>query len=347
MRNDRYLSLLDQIDKESLDPSQADLNDKVLIIDGLNTFIRAFSVVPTLNVNGEHIGGMVGFLNSVKHAIKLHKPTRCIITFDGKGGSQRRRKLYSSYKGNRRSKTNFNRTVDWVQSPHDEKTSMVRQLQRLMQYMECMPISVVHVDNIEADDSIAYITKQILPTSQIVIMSTDKDFLQLVSDRVCVWSPTKKKNYTPDAIKEEYNISPRNFILYRIMDGDKSDNIDGIPRAGLKSIIKYLPIMSDDDEQSIDSIFNYIDSQDNKIKLLSEIKKNRKLLERNFELMQLADVDISGSAKLKINEIISHIPEKTIKYKLQTLIVQDGLSQQVANFDLWTREFLWLDNFVE
>ena len=64
----------------------------MLIVDGLNTFIRVFSVMPTLNENGVHVGGIVGFLKSVGFAINMFNPTRTIIVFDGKGGSNRRRK---------------------------------------------------------------------------------------------------------------------------------------------------------------------------------------------------------------------------------------------------------------
>ena len=103
MSNEKYLSILDEIKKHG---GGSDItknpNEKVLIIDGLNTFIRVFSVIPTTNDDGIHIGGIVGFLKSVGYAIKMLGPTRTIIVFDGKGGSNRRRKLYPEYKAKRR-----------------------------------------------------------------------------------------------------------------------------------------------------------------------------------------------------------------------------------------------------
>ena len=85
---DRYLSILDEIKKTRWRCliSTKNPNEKVLIIDGLNTFIRVFSVIPTTNDDGIHIGGIVGFLKSVGYAIKMLGPTRTIIVFDGKGG---------------------------------------------------------------------------------------------------------------------------------------------------------------------------------------------------------------------------------------------------------------------
>ena len=64
----------------------------------MNTFMRVWSMYPTTNENGDHIGGYTGFLKSIGHAIRLRKPTRCIVVFDGKGGSTRRRKYFQTTK---------------------------------------------------------------------------------------------------------------------------------------------------------------------------------------------------------------------------------------------------------
>ena len=98
MRNKKYLSILDNIKKDKRSLGDGNPNDKVLIIDGLNTFIRVFSVIPTTNDDGIHVGGIVGFLRSLGYTINMFRPTRVIIVFDGKGGSTRRRKLYPEYK---------------------------------------------------------------------------------------------------------------------------------------------------------------------------------------------------------------------------------------------------------
>ena len=106
MINEKYLSILEQIKNDGGLVEHNNPNDKVLIIDGLNTFIRVFSVVPITNVDGAHVGGIIGFLKSIGFAIKMHNPTRCIIVFDGEGGSDRRRKLFPEYKAKRRTKKN-------------------------------------------------------------------------------------------------------------------------------------------------------------------------------------------------------------------------------------------------
>ena len=95
-------------------------------------------------------------------------------------------------------------------------------------------------------------SKQVLTDSKVTIMSSDKDFLQLVDDRISVWSPTKKKLYTPEQVMEEYGIPSHNLLMYRIFDGDKSDNIEGVRGYGLKTVIKKLPFLQEEKQFSVD-----------------------------------------------------------------------------------------------
>ena len=92
----RYADILSQIGKQVKGPTS--LNDHVLLVDGLNNFIRAWSASPATNSDGAHIGGMIGFLQSVGFATRTLLPSRLIIVFDGPGGSQRRRKIFEGYK---------------------------------------------------------------------------------------------------------------------------------------------------------------------------------------------------------------------------------------------------------
>ena len=342
--NKKYLSFLDKT-KDDTHKAVNHLNDRVLIVDGLNTFIRSFAVNPSLNDDGLHIGGLVGFLKSIRYSSDVLKPSRVIIVFDGKGGSNKRRKIYPEYKANRKVKSKLNRNVDWGTAPQDEQQSMKQQMGRLIQYLEQLPLTIVSVDGIEADDSMAYISQQLLPKSDVILMSTDKDFLQLVDDRVKVWSPTKKKLYNKQAILDEYGIPSRNMLTYRILDGDKSDNIKGIPGAGLKSLIKFIPPISEDEDFTAMDLINFVNNSDSKIKLLENIKKSSNLIKRNYLLMQLNKVDIPNHTKMKIQGAINGNIPQLIKYKFQTMFLQDKLSAQIKNFDSWVMEFTRLDRF--
>jgi len=342
--NTKYLSFLDQV-KDEEHKAVNHLNDRVLIVDGLNTFIRSFAVNPSLNDDGLHIGGLVGFLKSIRYSSDVLKPSRVIIVFDGKGGSSRRRKLYPEYKANRKVKSKLNRNVDWGTAPADEQASMKQQMGRLIQYLEQLPLTIVSVDGIEADDSMAYISQQLLPKSDCILMSTDKDFLQLVDDRVKVWSPTKKKLYNKQAVLDEYGIPSRNILTYRILDGDKSDNIKGVMGAGLKSLIKYIPQITEDEDFTAMDLINFVNNSDSKIKLLENIKNSCNLLKRNYLLMQLNNVDIPNHTKMKIQGALNNKTAPLVKYKFQTMFLQDKLSTQIRNFDNWIMEFTRLDRF--
>ena len=324
MTNARYLSILEEIKKNGgkLDSDEPD--DKVLIIDGLNTFIRCFSAIPTLNDDGAHVGGIVGFLRSVGYAIRTIRPTRTVIVFDGKGGSNRRKKVFPEYKAGRNMSERLNRSYDF-NDKEDEHQSMIMQLTRVIDYLDYLPITTITIEGIEADDTMAYLTKQVMKTSKIVLMSTDKDFLQLVNHRVSVWSPTKKKMYDPPKVLEDYGIPSHNFAVYRSIDGDKSDNINGVRGWGLKTIQKKIPLLLEDKILTIEDIIE----EDEKL------KENEELLNRNYTLMQLDEVDISMSAKTKIIDKVRGKINRLNKLKFQKSFIEDRLFATLPNMDSW------------
>lgn len=335
MENKKYLSILEEIRKSGGKVEVSDPNEKVLIIDGLNTFIRVFSVIPTTNDDGIHIGGIVGFLKSVGYAIKMLGPTRTIIVFDGRGGSSRRRKIYPEYKNKRKTKIRLNR-VNEYESLGDERHSMFMQLSRCVEYLETLPVSIISIDNVEADDVIAYTTKQLLTDSKIIIMSTDKDFLQLVNDRISVWSPTKKKLYNPGILKEEYNVPAHNLLMTRIFDGDQSDNIKGVMGIGSKTLLKNLPDMRDDDVvYTVDDIIKKSDKNNNRFGKI--VHEQQDIMHRNYKLMQLNNVDISGGAKLKINRIVNGKIQELVKSVFQKQFIEDRMYGALPDLDSWLR----------
>ena len=342
--NEKFISFLEQT-KGQEHKSVTRLNDRVLIVDGLNTFIRAFSINPSINDDGLHIGGLMGFLKSLRYTCDILKPSRCIIVFDGKNGSSRRQKIYPEYKATRKVKKRLNRNVDWGTAPQDEEQSMIQQMGRLVEYLEQLPLTMVCVDGIEADDGMAYISQQLLPESDVILMSTDKDFLQLVDDRVKVWSPTKKKLYDKKLVFEEYGIHSHNMLTYRILDGDKSDNIGGIKGAGLKTLKKFCPKISLEEKFTAKDLLDFVNNEDSKIKLLENIKNGSNLIKRNYLLMQLQNVDIPNHVKRKIQGAVNGKVPQLVKYRFQTMFLKDKLSNAIPNLDNWIMEFVRLDRF--
>ena len=334
MSNKKYLSILEEIKKKGGSLDDGNPNDKVLVIDGLNTFIRVFSVIPTTNEDGIHIGGIVGFLRSIAYVVNMVRPTRVIIAFDGKGGSTRRRKIYPEYKKNRKTKYRVNRSNSFA-SQDDERMNMIMQIQRVVEYLDNLPLTVLSYDNIEADDTIGYICKQVLTKSNITIMSTDKDFLQLTNDRIQVWSPTKKKMYDEEAVLEEYGISSHNLIWYRVLDGDKSDNISGVRGLGLKTIQKKLPFLSENRIVKMDEVVN-------------ELPEHKDIIDLNYRLMQLTDVDISGSTKTKIVDRVNAPINRLVKFKFEKMFLEDKLYTALPNLTSWLlTNFNQLNRYAE
>ncbi len=335
----------------NLKQSQESLNynSRILIVDGLNNFIRCFVTNPSVSEDGLHVGGIVGLLQTTALAIRTLKPTRVIMVFDGRGGSAKRRKLFPDYKAQRRAqKIRRPRTVQYTGEETDKM--MMRQLARIIQYLKTLPVTITVIDNIEADDSIAYFSKQLLTNedSKIYIMSTDKDFLQLVDDRIFVWNPISKQMYGPEAVKKKYLISSKNFIIGKIFSGDGSDNIKGVNGVGFKSLAKEFYELTEDTEITLEN-FLILAAQHLQVhpkkKLLKNIceKETINILQRNYQLMQLKEVDISSSAKIKLIDLHYYIPESLDALKFLKLIFEDGLQIFIKNAPVWLSESF---NFV-
>jgi len=300
-----YKNILESVETERTQNIDKHKNSRVLIIDGLNTFIRCWSSIPTMNEDGDHVGGATGVLKSIGFAIRKIQPTRVVVVFDGKGGSNTRKKKFGGYKAQRDSnKLRVNRQYADMMNDEDERESMKRQYTWLMELLHGLPITTMIYDGVEADDIMAYIPTQILKEGeQAVLMSTDKDFLQLVDDNTIVWSPTKKKIYNKKVVKEEFGIESKNLLLYRVLDGDKSDNIPGVYGCGIKTVVKRFPELTEDTKLSVDDLLTLSEQKKEetkgKIKLYNDILEAKKQILLNRELMQLDDVDISGIIKMQ------------------------------------------------
>jgi DNA polymerase-1 len=344
--NNRFQEIFKQLEVERSQERSTDINSNVLIIDGLNTFIRVFSAVPALNDDGEHIGGVTGFLRSVAATIRQFKPSRCIIVFDGKGGSARRKKLYPDYKANRAVKTQFNRYEEFA-NLQDESESMKRQFGRTIEYLHQLPVTVLSIDNVEADDIIAYIANEIYTEDKhrVTIVSTDRDFLQLVNDRINVWSPVKKILYTPSVLQEEIGIPSLNYLMYRSFIGDKSDNIPGINGVALKTMLKHFPIMQREQEVTVEGITEYINQQDKPTRIHETVRDNIHILERNHDLMQLKNVDIPGNTKLLAVDIVNQPIQRTNVYEFKRMFMRDKMYTIIKDVDTWLTAFNTLNSY--
>lgn len=335
------------------------LNDRVVLVDSMNTFIRCHSAISEMNAEGMLIGGVCGFLKSVGSYIRKFRPTRVICVFDGVGGSVKRRKLFDGYKGNRKMMESLNRAYE-LHTPEEEREMIKWQMSMLIQALDELPTTTYAIENIEADDTIAYLSRVIQDKGgKVVIFSSDKDFYQLVSDTCWVYSPTKKKMYTPEAILEEFQIHPNNFLSYRAIEGDTSDNIPGVNGIAHKTFVKTFPMVSQAKEYTMQELMDTllvaqdfialgnIDAKKSKQKKIPAVytklldaHKNG-LIARNYELMNLREVDIAGTTKLKILDKFNTSPNTLNKLALTNLFTNNKLLDSFGNFHEWIQQ-TWL-----
>ena len=204
---------------------------KTLLVDGNNLLKIGFHGVKDYFNNGQHIGGIWHFLNTLRRFIDESNFNKVVVFWDGETSSSQRRIIYPKYKLNRKPSDN-----------QLKEESFYNQRQRVKQYLEEMFVRQVEFENSEADDLIAYYC-QISKGEYKTIFSADRDLTQLISEDVTIYSPNTKKYYKKgDMIKlHEIEIPHYNVKTFKILSGDKSDNIDGIYYLGEKTFIKLFP----------------------------------------------------------------------------------------------------------
>ncbi|NOU67200.1 DNA polymerase I [Paenibacillus sp. LMG 31461] len=203
--------------------------DKLIIIDGNSIAFRAFYALPLLsNSSGLHTNAVYGFTTMLLKLIEEEKPTHFLVAFDA-GKITFRHKEYTEYKGGR-AKT---------PSELSEQFPLIKEL------LKAFKIPQFELSGYEADDIIGTLTKEADARGEkVLLVSGDKDMLQLASEQVTV-AITRKgisemDRFDPEAIKEKYGLTPNQIIDLKGLMGDTSDNIPGIPGVGEKTALKML-----------------------------------------------------------------------------------------------------------
>ncbi|GIP27834.1 DNA polymerase I [Paenibacillus sp. J23TS9] len=202
---------------------------KLILIDGNSIIYRAFFAMPPLtNTKGLHTNAVYGFTNMLLRLIEDHKPTHMMVAFDA-GKITFRHEGYQEYKGGR------------------EKTppELSEQFPLLKELLQGFGISQFELSGYEADDIIGTVSKIAEEAGhEILVVTGDKDMLQLASDHVQVGltrkGVTEIETYAPEQIEERYGLTPLQIIDLKGLMGDASDNIPGIPGVGEKTALKLL-----------------------------------------------------------------------------------------------------------
>jgi len=273
---------------------------KTLLVDGNNLLKIGFHGVKDYFNGTEHVGGIWHFLNTLRRFIDEENFNKVVVFWDGELSTSQRRLIYPKYKLNRKG------TVEDF-----KEESFGKQKQRVKQYLEEMFVRQVEFENSEADDLIAYYCK-ISKDESKTIFSGDRDLTQLISEDVTLYSPNTKKYYkNGDKIKlHEIEIPHYNVKTFKIISGDKSDNIDGIYYLGEKTLIKLFP-------EILDKEVSFSDILQKGEKLLKEQKDNTAL--KNL-LTGKTKEGIFGDEFFEINKKIVDLSEPLISEEGKELV---------------------------
>jgi len=312
-------------------------HERVVFIDGLNLFLRNFAMLKFVNHTGTHIGGLSGFLRSLGALINQIQPTSIYIVFDGVGASTNRRYLLPEYKSGR----NLSRITNWdiFDSIDDENDSKVDQIIRLIQYLKCLPVKVVSIDKVEADDIIAYMSKDMAKrfNTKSYIVSSDRDFLQLVDDNVTVYRPIEREFYSPTTVQEKFGIVPENFIHYKVLLGDASDKVPGVKGLGKKGVLKRFPELADG-PMPFDKLFELSEERLKDSVVYARVIQNWDQLLNTKKIMDLEIPMLSDEEK----EFLSQLTEEPLNelriLEFMSLYNEDGMTHIIKNTEFWLKD---------
>ena len=334
MDKKNLLKLLNDTKENDTDSSEG---TRTLLIDGLNLFFRNFAMMNMVNPDGIHIGGLGGFFRSLGAMIRQTQPDKVYVIFDGASSTVNRKNLVPEYKSGR----NEQRVTNWevFDSLADEHDSKVDQIVRVIQYLKTLPVKTLILDKVEADDIIAYLCNKLpnQPNDKLFIVSSDKDFLQLVNRNVIVYRPMEKKYYTEDVMREKYKMPAKNFILYKTLLGDSSDKIKGIKGLGEKGIFKKFPELTEG-VLTFDDVFNICEQKFKDHVVYARVIQGVDELEKNYKIMDLSNPMIGENDKKYLDEVVKTKDLNYIPKQFIAMYNEDKLGGMIRNLDYWLKE---------
>jgi len=260
-----------------------------LLIDGDSLLKTAYFGAKNLYYKENHIGGIFQFLTMLRKSLNEYKYDRVFVLWDGQFSGRLRYDLYKDYKSNR--------DKDFYNETPPSEPELYIQKERVKQYLEELFIRQFEDLVIEADDAIAYYCSKIKEDEKIVIITNDRDILQLLSERVGVYILNLRTIVTTINYNQYFKHHYSNVKLLKMISGDNSDNIKGIKGVSEKTLIKYFPEFSTR-ILTLEEIFSKIEDIQSK-------RKNR--LKTLDNIINKVTVGIQGEDIFKVNEKIINL----------------------------------------
>ncbi len=307
---------------------------RVLIIDALNMFLRSYTIIPSMNPQGLPNGGTIGFLKSLQKLCRDFRPSEVVICWDGHGGSEKKRQLNKEYKQGRRP-VRFNRRM--IDLPEEDVYKNRRDQQlRLHEYLNEMPVVQLQLDYVEADDVVAFVNSYNKYEGwDKIIVSSDKDFYQLCEDdQTYIWRPIQKELINQAQLVYKFGVHPSNFALVRAVEGDSSDNLKGVPRIGMKTMVKYFPYLENKTPVSCGDLLTHCQMESNKKAVHKKLLEHKDLVKSNYKIMQLYEPSISHHGREKIQFVLNEHKPLFNKMNVSKMLLKDGQGSLNLS-DLW------------
>ncbi len=197
----------------------------LVLIDGSSYLYRAFYALPGLTApSGQPTGAIYGVLTMLHKLIKDERPNFLGVVFDAPGKNFRH-ELFPEYKANRAS------------TPED----LIVQIEPLLTAIKNLGLPLIRVKGVEADDVIGTLAKEAEQRGiNILIATGDKDFTQIVSDKITLLDTMKNRLTDRSVVIEKFGLPPEQIVDFLTLSGDASDNIPGVPKVGPKTAVKWL-----------------------------------------------------------------------------------------------------------
>lgn len=278
------------------------MTDEVYLIDGSAYIYRAYhAVAPLSNSDGVPTHAVFGFLNILRRLIKEKKPKYLAVAFD-KRGPVFRHEIYPEYKANR--------------PPMPEDLAV--QIPFIKELVSFMNIPCFEIQGMEADDIIASAAELLgKQGNKVVIVSGDKDLLQLVNEQVVMWDPMKNKIMDSAAVEEKYNVRPEQLLDCYALMGDSSDNVPGVPGVGPKTAEKLI-----NQYKTLEGVYEALAGM-KKSKMKERLDQNRDAAFLSRDLIRLKyDVEVPA-------DLSGYLPQEPDEEKLQDLYKRLGFSSLV------------------
>lgn len=222
------------------------MNKKVCLIDGSGYIFRAFYALPMMtSPQGVPVNAVLGFMNMFMRLTTKIKCDYCLVLFDAKRQNYRN-DIFKDYKGTRK------------ETPEE----LIPQFPIIHRAVEVLNLNHLEMEGFEADDLIATYAKKATDKGyDVVVVSADKDLMQLIRDGVEFYDSMKDKFFTPEDVKEKFGVYPDKVVDVQALAGDSIDNVPGVPGIGLKTAAE---------------LVNQFGSLDEVLLKASEIKQNKR-----------------------------------------------------------------------